>query len=115
MPRYTGLTLRPDGHVIDGQGCLIENLAFANSRWIAHGNWLDSIAPPAQAQRILAALRRRPLRGDQECLTVSIPHGATAPLLTQMAAMSSPSGLAAFGAGNTLAVRTRQRLRCLSS
>jgi hypothetical protein len=112
--RDTGLILRPDGHAIDGQGRLIQKLAFADSRWVAPGNRLDNTAPPGQAQRILAALRRRPLRGDLEWSTGAITHGAAAPLLAQKVGMSSPSGLGAFGAGDTLAVRTRQGLRCLS-
>jgi hypothetical protein len=112
--RDTGLILRPDGHAIDAQGRLIQKLAFADSRWLAPGNRLDNAVPPAQVQQVLAALRRRPLRGDLEWMNGPVPHGVAAPLQSQKVGMSHPSGPGAFGPGGAFAARTRQGLRCLS-
>jgi peptidoglycan hydrolase-like protein with peptidoglycan-binding domain len=61
--RAHGLVPRADGHGIDGQGRLVQRLAFADTKWLAFGNRLDPNPPPNHAQQVLGALRRRPLAG----------------------------------------------------
>jgi peptidoglycan hydrolase-like protein with peptidoglycan-binding domain len=107
------LTLCPDGHAIDFQGRMVQKLAFADTHWLNGQGQFTPQAPADKAQQVVSALQRRPLPSLLEWHTEPLPIPTVAALPSQRVGNNSASGGNPFG-NSVLAVRVRQRLRCLS-
>ena len=113
LHKQNGLVLRPDGHGIDQQGRLVQKLAFADTHWMNGSGQFTPQAPMDKVGQVVATLRRRPLPALLEWHGGPMPFGDAPVHAVQRVGNMIGSGGGGSGA-MVLAVRARERLRCLS-